>query len=45
MKIIARLLIAATGLFNLTACYDAGIKQTIHDTGFIYCESGNVDFF
>lgn len=45
MKIIARLLIAATGLFNLTACYDAGIKQTIHDTGFIYCESGNVEFF
>ena len=45
MKIITRILIAATGLFNLTGCYDAGIKQTIHETGFIYCESGSVDFF
>lgn len=44
MKIIARRLIAAMGLFTLTGCYDSGIKQTIHDTGFIYCESGNVTF-
>ncbi|OCH23690.1 ABC transporter substrate-binding protein SapA [Aliivibrio sp. 1S128] len=45
MKIITRILIAATGLFNLTGCYDAGIKQTIQETGFIYCESGSVEFF
>lgn len=45
MKIIARILITATGLFNLVGCYDAGIKQTIHETGFIYCESGNLDVF
>lgn len=45
MKIIARILIAATGLFTLSGCYDAGIKQTIHETGFIYCESGDVDVF
>ncbi len=45
MKIITRILIAATGLFNLAGCYDAGIKQTIQETGFIYCESGSVEFF
>ncbi|MCP3696976.1 MAG: ABC transporter substrate-binding protein [Aliivibrio sp.] len=45
MKIIARILITATGLFSLVGCYDAGIKQTIHETGFIYCESGNLDTF
>lgn len=45
MKIIARILIAATGLFNLVGCYDAGIKQTIHETGFVYCESGSFDVF
>ncbi|PQJ84813.1 ABC transporter substrate-binding protein SapA [Aliivibrio sifiae] len=45
MKIIARILITATGLFTLSGCYDAGIKQTIHETGFIYCESGDVDVF
>ncbi len=45
MKIIARILITATGLFSLVGCYDAGIKQTIHETGFIYCESGHLDTF
>lgn len=45
MKIIARILITVTGLFNLVGCYDAGIKQTIHETGFVYCESGNLDTF
>lgn len=45
MKIITRMLIAVTGIFSLSGCYDAGIKQTIHETGFIYCESGNVEFF
>lgn len=45
MKIIARILITVTGLFNLAGCYDAGIKQTIHETGFVYCESGNLDTF
>lgn len=45
MKTIARILIATTGLLGLTGCYDTELKQTIHQQGFIYCESGNVDFF
>ncbi len=45
MKIIIRMLITTIGLLSIIGCNDTASNSKIHDTGFIYCESGDFDTF